>query len=81
MQVMGIVVPGLSSELQPVANYLVPHIVNNLRDPADTNLQVVYIVDLSSANPQSLTPNLRSYFETLHDAFRQLLATLRRGSF
>jgi hypothetical protein len=38
---MGMVVPGLSAELQPVANYLVPHIVSKVRDPTDTNLQLL----------------------------------------
>ena len=38
---MGIVVPNLEPAWNPVTNYLVPHIVNNMRDPNDKNLTLL----------------------------------------
>ena len=51
----------LRAELQPVADYLLPHVISNLHDPQDTNL--LLLRDISrrlSAIVQHLEPELLS---------------------
>lgn len=40
LQLIGIPVPGLEPEFQPVANYLLPHIMSHKQDAVDMHLQV-----------------------------------------
>lgn len=37
---MGVTVTGLEPELQPIANYLIPHIISHKQDAHDMHLQV-----------------------------------------
>lgn len=48
-QLIGVSVPGLEPEFQPVVNHLLPHIISHKQDPHDRHLQVSYtIVALAS---------------------------------
>jgi len=40
-------VAGLEAEFQPVANYLLPHILSHKQDPHDIHLQVDYLGAIS----------------------------------
>ena len=61
VQAMGIAIPGLRAELQPVADYLLPHVISNLHDPQDTNLQLLRDISRRlSAIVQHLEPELLS---------------------
>lgn len=40
LQLIGISVPGLEPEFQPVANYLLPYIISHKQDAVDMHLQV-----------------------------------------
>lgn len=40
LQLIGISVPGLEAEFQPVANYLLPYIISHKQDAVDMHLQV-----------------------------------------
>lgn len=43
LQLIGVSVPGLEAEFQPVANYLLPYIISHKQDAVDTHLQVNWI--------------------------------------
>ncbi|XP_014516304.1 uncharacterized protein LOC106774021 isoform X1 [Vigna radiata var. radiata] len=41
VQLIGVSVPGLEAEFQPVVNYLLPHILSHKQDPHDIHLQLL----------------------------------------
>ncbi|URE08032.1 hypothetical protein MUK42_34778 [Musa troglodytarum] len=41
IQLMGVTVTGLEPELQPIANYLIPHIISHKQDAHDMHLQLL----------------------------------------
>lgn len=43
LQLIGVSVPGLEAEFQPVANYLLPYIISHKQDAEDMHLQVSWI--------------------------------------
>jgi len=47
LQLIGVSVAGLEAEFQPVANYLLPHILSHKQDPHDIHLQVDYLGAIS----------------------------------
>ncbi|KAG2381063.1 uncharacterized protein HKW66_Vig0204360 [Vigna angularis] len=43
VQLIGVSVPGLEAEFQPVVNYLLPHILSHKQDPHDIHLQFTVV--------------------------------------
>ncbi|KAL7126039.1 hypothetical protein ABFS83_14G158400 [Erythranthe nasuta] len=73
IQLIGITVPGLEPEFQPVANYLLPHIISHKQDTVDMHLQLLQEVTSRLARfLPHLEADLNSFAEDAEPSMRFL---------
>lgn len=73
VQLIGVSVPGLEAEFQPVANYLLPYIISHKQDAVDTHLQLLQDVTSRLARfLPHLEADLNSFAEAAEPTMRFL---------